>query len=104
MVNYLISLHLQDCWLGTYPDGLVYDPTMNDPDGVLEIKSPATAKDTSLKELSKSLRFFLYKAGDGFHLKKKNYYYQVQSQMHITQRSWCNFVVWTPHTLEVVVV
>ena len=77
---------------------------MNDPHGVLEIKCPATAKDTSLEELSKSSKFFLNKADDEFHLKKKNnYYYQVQGQMHITQRTWCDFVVWTPRASEMVV-
>ncbi|KAF0758860.1 YqaJ domain-containing protein [Aphis craccivora] len=26
-----------------------------------------------------------------------NYYYQVQAQLNITERNYCNFVVWTPN-------
>ena len=74
---------------------------MNDPHGVLEIKCPATAKDNSLEELSKSSNFFLHKAGGEFHLKRN--YYQVQGQMHITHHKWCDFVVWTPRASEMVV-
>ena len=50
--------YMQDCWLGASPDGLVHDPTMTDPHGVLEIKCPATAKDTSLEKLWRSSKFF----------------------------------------------
>ena len=100
----IILLSLQDCWLGASPDGLVYDPTANDPHGVLEIKCPASAKETSLEELSKSSSFFLHKTGNEYHLKKNNiYYYQVQGQMHVTQRTWCDFVVWTPRDSEMVI-
>ena len=32
-----------------------------------------------------------------YELKKQNsYYYQIQGQLHITRRNWCDFVVWTP--------
>ena len=30
-----------------------------------------------------------------------NYYYQVQGQMAITGRPWCDFVVWTPKGMSV---
>ena len=34
---------------------------------------------------------------DTYELKRQhNYYYQVQGQLHITRRSWCDFVLWTP--------
>ena len=29
--------------------------------------------------------------------KTRNYYYQVQGQLQITQFPWCDFLIWTPH-------
>ena len=70
----------------------------------LEIKCPATAKDTFLEQLAGSLNFFLHKAGDGFYLKKtNNYYYQVQGQLHTIRIIWCDFVVGTLCISEMVV-
>ena len=28
--------------------------------------------------------------------KNHDYYFQIQGQLHVTCRSWCDFVVWTP--------
>ena len=41
-------INQNDCWLGASPDGLVYDPISTDPHGLLEIKCPSRAEDTSL--------------------------------------------------------
>ena len=80
---------MQDCWLGASPDGLVYDPSMDDPHGVVEIKCPASARDVPLKEACSNSNFFLQITDDNkYQLKTQhNYYYQVQGQMHITKRA-----------------
>ena len=63
----------------------------------MEIKCPARAETTSLLDLATKKEvcssFFLDK-----HLSLKRnhaYYFQVQGQLHITRRSWCDFVVCT---------
>ena len=71
---------------------------MADPLGLLEVKCPASANDTLLKDLCHKSNFFLnFSDTNNFQLKTNhNYYYQVQGQMHITKRAWCDFVVWSP--------
>ena len=85
-------------WIGTSPDGIVNDPSsVDDPHGLLEIKCPASAESTSLEELCGTSNFFLKYVDGKFHLKKSHdYYYQIQGQLHVTCRSWCDLVVWTP--------
>lgn len=74
------------------PDGLI------DNDGIVEIKCPASIKDMTPKKAfdNKKLSFMSFK--DGM-LKLKtthNYYFQVQGQLEISERTYCYFVVWTP--------
>ena len=85
-------------WIGASPDGIVNDPSsVEDPRGLLEIKCPASAESTSLEELCGTSNFFLKYVDGKFHLKKSHdYYYQIQGQLHVTCRSWCDLVVWTP--------
>ena len=74
---------------------------MTDPHGVLEIKCPASAKEQTLYNLSANSNFFLYQTNDHLQLKTSHkYYYQVQGQMRITKRAWCDFVVWTPRASD----
>lgn len=46
-----IHIPCQYPWLGASPDGLVYDPSCGDPNGLLEVKCPLRAKNMSLLEL-----------------------------------------------------
>ena len=89
--------------MGASPDGLVLDTSEEDhPCGLLEIKCPARAETISLLDLCtkaeyKPSAFFLQYKDGTYHLKKSHdYYYQVQGQLYITGRPWCDFVVWTP--------
>ena len=104
-------INQNDCWLGASPDGLVYDPISTDPHGLLEIKCPSRAEDTTLFDLctKKDLKpnsFFMNYNHDTktFSLKRSHvYYYQVQGQLQILNRSWCDFYVWTPRLDDIVV-
>ena len=98
----IILTLLQDNWLAASPDGLVLDCSdYNNPCGLLEIKCPAHAEKVSLVDLCtkpelKPSSFFLRYVDRKFHLKTTHsYYYQVQGQLYITGRPWCDFVVWT---------
>ncbi len=33
--------------------------------------------------------------------RNNNYFYQVVMQLHVTNKSWCDFVVWTPSFLHI---
>ncbi|XP_033728272.1 uncharacterized protein LOC117317556 [Pecten maximus] len=87
--------------LGASPDGLVNSTKCDCDDyGVLEIKCPASEK-WKFKHPSQCALdpdFFCYfdHSCDTLKLKQSHrYYYQVQGQMLITNRKWCDFLVWT---------
>ena len=82
------------------PDGLVMDPSEQQPLGLVEIKCPARAEKLSLFDLCTKKEhkstFCLTFIHDTYELKKQHkYYYQVQGQLH-NRRSWCDFIIWTP--------
>jgi putative phage-type endonuclease len=65
-------------WLGASPDGLVGDL------GLVEIKCPFGIR---------------YKKPPVFKTAKDqtHYYAQMQIQLHVTNRDWCDFYQWTPY-------
>jgi putative phage-type endonuclease len=66
-------------WLGASPDGLV------DADGLIEVKCPFGLRNEEAPVPFKT-------AKDQMH-----YWAQMQVQMHVTRRSWCDFYQWTPN-------
>ena len=89
-------------FLGASPDGAVYDPTSTShPYGFLEIKCPYTVRDTTPEDACSSDGFCctLQLNGDGIpvvNLRKNHIYYaQVQGQMAVGGRPWCDFVIFT---------
>ena len=79
------------------PDGIVKCRCKNCVDaGLLEIKCPFKHRFVDPREAAKDLSFCCSVA-DG-HLKLKrthNYFYQVQGQMAICNKKWCDFYIWT---------
>jgi hypothetical protein len=74
--------------------------------GVVEIKCPHTLAKEGLDPVSavKTLKTFFCKAGALGEPELKrghDYFYQVQGTMAITERSWCDFVVWSPKGMSV---
>ena len=93
--------------LGASPDGMVFDPSEVNSDGLLEIKCPAgdAWRNSTPTDCAKDPKFFckLNENGDITLKHSHPYYMQVQGQMAITGRTWCDFVVWTlkqPHSVE----
>ena len=90
-----LFIHPEYCFLAASPDGLVGD------DGVLEIKCPYTIRDLDPKEgvtsLPKGNAFCTLDEGHLRLNRSHNYFYQVQGQMQVTGRRWCDFVVCTYH-------
>ncbi|XP_052825805.1 uncharacterized protein LOC128248496 [Octopus bimaculoides] len=84
-------------YLDASPDGLVDIPNFPDGPGLLKIKCPSSDKGKWLSphECAKDSAFFC-SVKDNVVLKRHHsYLYQVQGQMALTGRKWCDFVVWT---------
>ncbi|KAL4083865.1 hypothetical protein QTP88_029181 [Uroleucon formosanum] len=84
-------------FLAASPDGLIGN------DAIIEIKCPYSAKDLSPVDAQKQNKLkFMEIESENLILKKNyNYYFQVQGQLHITQRNVCYIVVWTPKGISV---
>jgi putative phage-type endonuclease len=65
-------------WLGASPDGLV------DNDGLIEVKCPFRLRNEENPDFRS--------AKDQMH-----YWAQMQIQMHVTHRAWCDFYQWAPN-------
>ena len=76
------GFYMFEDWLGASPDGLVGN------DGLVEIKCPFGMKDGS-KEF-KLLR------------EQPHYYAQIQIQLFVTGRAWCDFYQWSPSKTSLV--
>ena len=73
-------VHPEHEWLGASPDGFIGK------DGLLEIKCPFSLRDGGeFKSLSE----------------QPHYYAQVQVQLAVTGRKWCDFYQWAPHSTSV---
>jgi hypothetical protein len=86
-------------FLGASPDAVVHDPTnVLEPFGVVEIKCPFSFRKFTPVDAAKSVDFFceVNSIGGTPKLKQSHQYFcQVQGQMAITGRNWCDFVVYT---------
>ncbi|XP_070525083.1 uncharacterized protein [Cardiocondyla obscurior] len=85
-------------YLAASPDGIIEDDT------VVEIKCPYVAREMSpsdaiLNKISNIDKIF-DKNDENKMNKRHAYYFQIQGQLHITQRDCCIFAVWTPHGLK----
>ena len=86
-------------FLGASPDGLIRN------DGIVEIKCPYRAKGMTIEtalELCKDLRNIFDPKNPSALNKKHKFYYQVQGQLHITQRQYRKFVLWSDKSMKIV--
>ena len=87
-------------FLGASPDGYVHDPTAVDQYGLVEIKCPYKYRDLQPECAASHTDFCCtvhIQAGQKIVTLKRNhiYYSQIQGQIAITQRKWCDFVIFT---------
>ena len=78
---------------------LVYD----EPFGLAEIKCPYSHQNNTPEQACSNKDFF-YALENGVFVKLKRahpYYSQIQGQLAMTQRKWCDFVVNTPKGLSI---
>ena len=81
-------------------DRIVTDPLNSTTQhrGCLEVKCPILCKQKSIADVSRNNSTFRIVENNGkIELSSSHsYYYQIQTQMYVTNLPWCNFVVWTP--------
>lgn len=80
-------------FLAATPDGVLEDGK-----GIIEVKCPITCRDLSPSEAEGHKKLnFLQKSGENVTLKQKhNYHYQIQGQLRICDKTYCDFIVWSP--------
>ena len=87
-------------WLAASPDRIVLDPSQSayNQKGCLEVKCPILCETSLISDVSRSNSTFCLKDKNGeMQLSTTHaYYYQVQTEMHVTRVQWCDFVVWSP--------
>ena len=92
-------------FLGASPDGTVYDPIdFQRPHGYLEIKCPYSVRNQTPEEACSLPGFYCTVDQTSGYLQLKeghSYYAQIQGQMGIGRRPWCDFVVYTTKGISV---
>uniref|UniRef100_A0A671VQF8 YqaJ viral recombinase domain-containing protein n=1 Tax=Sparus aurata TaxID=8175 RepID=A0A671VQF8_SPAAU len=79
-------IHPDAPWLGSSPDGVVFDPMEAPPFGLVEVKCPNVKSYVDCGYLQMQSGALRLKPGH-------SYYWQVQGQLLITGMQWCDFVV-----------
>lgn len=77
-------LHHMIPWMGASPDGLVGE------DGLVELKCPYKLRNAD------DVPDDLVDLGEG-----DMYWHQIQCQMHVMDRRWCDFAVWCPGGMKI---
>lgn len=93
-----LAIHPTYPHLGASPDG--YASCNCCGDGLLEIKCPFKYRERDPRTIREK-DFFLQPGRDGLlHLNQAHHhYYQIQGQMGITEKKFCDFVCWSPKGL-----
>lgn len=78
-------------YLAASPDGLIGN------NSIVEIKYTASIKDYTPEEAFREKKLKCVTNNNGKHLKVSHaYYHQIQGQLHITNKKFCFFCIWTP--------
>ena len=91
-------------FLGASPDSVVYDPSVSNSFGLAEVKCPYSCRSMTSEEACTHSNFFctLDQTTNKPKLKKNHpYYCQVQGQMGVTKRQWCDFIVYTEKGMSI---
>ena len=92
-----VIVSLTHPFLAASPDANVYDPTSSTPFGFAEIKCPFKYRELTPAQAAANSDFMRRREPDGrLCLKDKHIYTsQIQGQMAIGGRNWCDFIVYT---------
>ncbi len=89
-------------FIGASPDGGACDPSSDQPYGFMEVKCPCHTVIMIQYSLYQYCTLKITEKGNAVTLRwSQNYFCQVQGQMAVGDRPWCDFVVYTPHGISV---
>ena len=90
-------------FLGASPDGAVYDPSDScQPFGFLEIKCPYSQRNVTPLDACSASGFCCTATNGELCLRRTHpYFAQVQGQMAVGKRPWCDFVIYTTRGVSV---
>ena len=93
-------IHLDFNYLGATPDGFVSCSCCGS--GIFEIKCPFSKMDSSIDEAIQDRKFYLQnKNGEITLMKNHAYYYQVQAQLFVTNKQYCDFNCYTGREVHI---
>ena len=92
-------------YLGASPDGILVDKS-GQIQGIIEIKCPYSAAKLTVREACEQLdKFYLHIEDGTFVLDCTHvYFYQIQGSMGLLGVKFCDFIVWTPQSFEVITI
>lgn len=90
-------------FLGASPDAAVYDTSCECAFGLAEVKCPYSIRNVIPAEACEKPDFFCTLSPNSTPMLKRThpYFAQVQGQMAIANRTWCDFVVFTTKGLSI---
>lgn len=98
------GLHINPQWphLGASPDGLISCKCKCCGEGLIEIKCPYKYKDINPSNvIDKAFCLQPNQSGDMHLSTTHNYYYQVQGQLAVCTRDYCDFICWTEKGMHI---
>ena len=98
-----VLVSLMHSFLAASPDANIYDPTSCDPFGFAEIKCAYKYRDLTPEQAAENSDFMLCRELNGDLSLKPNHVYrsQIQGQMGIGGRKWCDFIVYTSKGIHI---
>lgn len=90
-----LYIDLKNGFLAASPDGLIGT------DGIVEVKCPETMRNETPKKAAEKYNDSKYTGTTPKLSAKHLFHYQIQGQLHITGRTFCDFIVYTEHGIDV---
>jgi len=92
-------IHPDYNYLGATPDGFVSCSCCGS--GIFEIKCPFSKRNSSIAEAVNDKKFYLQNKNGEIALSKDHaYYFQVQAQLFVTNKAYCDFICYTGRELH----
>ena len=86
--------------MGASPDGLVFAGSHDtDPIGVIEVKCPYSMHDVAINCDTEWHSHLKYLDCENRLKSGHQYYHQIQGEMYAVDVLWCDFIIWTPHSI-----
>lgn len=90
-----LFIDINHCYLGASPDGVT------ESGGIVEVKCPITAEFMTIEQATETLKTFCIDKRTKKLKRSHNYWFQIQGQLHVSGKNFCDFIIWTKKDLYV---